>query len=221
MMKLLITKWSLVGLILFTSWGATAGSYEDFFAAIKQDDTKTLTTLLFREFDPNTLDPDGVHGLCLALREGSIKVADLLLSLAKTKIEVRTAQDENALMFAALGGHEEILKTLIRKGADVNKTGWTPLHYAATRGHVNIIKLLLEKHAYIDAESPNKTTPLMMAALYGTFNAVKLLTEEGADVLLKNEQGMTALDFAVRGKRPDSTAYLAKLFEAKRPKGSW
>ena len=58
-------------------------------------------------------------------------------------------------------------------GADVNKPGWTPLHYAATHGHLAIMDLLLEEHAYIDAESPNGTTPLMMAAHYGTPAAVK------------------------------------------------
>ena len=201
--------------------GAWAGAYEDFFAAIKADDTKALVNLLFRGFDPNSVDPDGVSGLVLAAREGSLKAADLLLSQNKTKIELRTPQDENALMMAALGGHAALAKTLIDKGADVNKTGWTPLHYAATKGHVGIIKMLLEKYAYIDAESPNQTTPLMMAAMYGTFDAVRLLVEEGADVLLRNEQGLTALDFATRANRVDSMAYLAKAIEAKRPKGSW
>jgi ankyrin repeat protein len=63
-----------------------------------------------------------------------------------------------------------------------------------------MIKLLLENHAYIDTESPNKTTPLMMAAQYGTAQAVKLLIEEGADITLKNEIGMTALDFSRLGE---------------------
>jgi uncharacterized protein len=201
--------------------GAWAGAYEDFFAAIKADDTRVLVNLLFRGFDPNSVDPDGVSGLVLAAREGSLKAADLLLSQNKTKVELRTPQDESALMMAALGGHAGLVKTLIDKGADVNKTGWAPLHYAATKGHVVIIKMLLDKFAYIDAESPNKSTPLMMAAMYGTFDAVRLLVEEGADVLLKNEQGLTALDFATRANRADSVAYLTKVMEAKRPKGSW
>lgn len=206
---------------LFGLQGAWAGAYEDFFAAIKADDTKAIVNLLFRGFDPNAIGPDGVPGLVLAAREGSLKTADLLLSQNKTKVELRTPQDESALMLAALNGHIELAKKIIDKGADVNKTGWAPLHYAATKGHVAIVKLLLEKHAYIDAESPNQTTPLMMAAMYGTIETVRLLVEEGADVLLKNEQGMTALDFAAQANRFDSVAYLTKAIEAKRPKGSW
>ena len=198
---------------------AHAGAYDDYFVAVKNDDSRAVTNLLFRGFDPNTLDPNGLHGLLIAAREGSLKVAALLLSQHKTQVEVRSAQDESALMMAALGGYEGLAKTLIERGADVNKTGWTPLHYAATKGHLAIMKLLLEHHAYIDAESPNKTTPLMMAAMYGTLDAVKLLIEEGADLGLKNEQDLTAFDFAKRANREDSAALLQK--SAPRAKSAW
>jgi ankyrin repeat protein len=124
-------------------------------------------------------------------------------------------------MLAALKGHQALAEKLIKKGADVNKTGWTPLHYAASNGHVAIISLLLENSAYIDAESPNGTTPLMMAAMYGTPAAVKLLLDEGADPQLKNQQGLTALQFAERANRPDSTELIAAAMRAKRPTGQW
>ena len=87
------------------------------------------------------------------------------------------------------------MKALIARGADVNKTGWAPLHYAASAGtpqHTAIIALLLENHAYIDATSPNGTTPLMMAAHYGSNDAVQLLLDEGADPTLKNQLGLSA-----------------------------
>lgn len=213
--------WTLVWLLWAVASQVWAGPYEDYFRAIKADDTRALTTLLFRGMDPNAVDPDGMPGLVLAVRDGSFKVVDLLLAQNKTQIEIRTKQDESALMMAALNGHEQLVRTLIAKGADVNKTGWTPLHYAATNGHLNVIKLLLDRSAYIDAESPNKSTPLMMAALYGTVEAVTLLIKEGADILLQNELGLSALDFAKRGNRSDTIDLLTKTIAAKRPKGSW
>jgi ankyrin repeat protein len=63
---------------------------------------------------------------------------------------------------------------------------------------------LLENSAYIDAESPNGTTPLMMAAMYGSPESVKVLIQAGADLNIKNQLGLTALDFAVRGNRQNS-----------------
>ena len=136
-------------------------------------------------------------------------------------METRNSKDESPLMMASLHGLLDISKQLIARGADVNKPGWTPLHYAATRGHVAVMDLLLENHAYIDAASPNGSTPLMMAALYGTASAVKLLLEAGADPLIQNEQGLTAIDFAHRDKRAESAEIIAAFVRAKQPKGRW
>jgi ankyrin repeat protein len=190
---------------------AYAGSYEDFFRSIKEDDDEIVQSLLQRGFDPNTPSPDGLHGLFMAIREPSPKVAAVLIAWPKTNIEARTPKDESPLMLAALKGQAGLVRQLVARGADINKPGWAPLHYAATAGSVEIIELLLEQSAFIDAESPNGTTPLMMAAMYGSPDAVKLLLDEGADLAMKNQQGLTALDFARRGSRPDSV----KLIEAR------
>ncbi len=200
---------------------AQAGSFEDWFLAIRQDKAAEITSLLQRGFDPNTIGPDGLHGLFLAVREGALKSAMVLAEWPKTQVEWRSDKDESPLMLAALKGQEDVVRKLIDRGADVNKPGWTPLHYASTNGHVGIMNLLLEHHAYLDAESPNKTTPLMMAAFYGSSQAVKLLLEAGADPTLRNEQGLSAVDFAQRGNRPDAAAMIAESIRNRKPKGQW
>ena len=180
-----------------------AAPVDDYFTAIKNDNDGAVVTLLFRGLDVNTVDAQGRHGLQVALAEGSLKVAKTLLDLSSTQVNTRSKQDETPLMIAAIKGHLEMAKRIIKKGGDVNKTGWTPLHYAATAGHIDMIKLLLAEHAYIDAESPNKSTPIMLAAMYGTEEAVELLIVEGADLLVKNELGLTVLDFAKQAERTD------------------
>ena len=209
--------------LLLACWVSLAqtGSYEDFFQAIKRDDGKAVTALLKRGFDPNSIDPSGRHGLFIAVQEGTLDAAAALLAWPKTKAEWRSPKDESPLMLAALKGHKELVRQLIARDAHVNKTGWTPLHYAATGGHLEVILMLLEAHAYIDAESPNKTTPLMMAAMYGTPAAVRLLLESGADPTLRNQLGMSAVDFAQKASRPDNAELVAAAVRGRQPKGKW
>ena len=181
-----------------------SGSYDDFFKAIPMDDVRTVSALLQRGFDPNTISPKGVHGLFLAVQSDSLKTASVLINWPKSQVEWRNDKDESALMMAAIKGHVDLVKQLIDKDADVNKSGWAPLHYAASGAKSLVISMLLEHSAYIDAESPNGSTPLMMAALYGNADCVKILLEAGADPTLKNQQGLNAADFANRASRTDS-----------------
>ncbi|MDQ3272376.1 MAG: ankyrin repeat domain-containing protein [Pseudomonadota bacterium] len=202
--------------IVFAGYvSAFAGSYEDFFRAIKRDDAAQVRQLLGRGFDANTIDPNGQNGLYLALQEPSPKVAQVLSEWPKTNVNLLNAQGESALMIAALKGDLAAATSLLKREAHVNKTGWAPLHYAATSGSLPILSLLLEQHAYIDAESPNGSTPLMMAAMYGTPQAVKLLIDAGADPSIKNQQGLTALDFARRASRPDAIDLLGAAIRSK------
>ncbi len=214
-------KLTIYTIVLYGFSICNAGSYDDFFKAIQQDDARTVSALLSRGFDANTRNPAGEPGLLLAVREPSPNVAAVLLGWEKIDVEARNPQDESPLMIASLKGRLDLARQLIEKGADVNKPGWAPLHYAATNGHVQVMNLLLENHAYIDASSPNGSTPLMMATMYGTPSAVKLLLEEGADPLLKNTLGLTAIDFAQRAGRAESAEIIAAFVRARQPRGKW
>ena len=211
-----------LGLVSARAW---AGAYEDFFVAILRDDGDAITALLRRGFDPNTRDPKGQVGLTIALQNDANKAVAALLASRRLNVEARNAKDESPLMMAAIKGNVEAVKALIAGDADVNKTGWTPLHYAASAGspqHAVIISLLLENHAYIDAASPNGTTPLMMAAHYGSTEAVQLLLDEGADPSLKNQLGLTAADFALRVSRTESAERIAAAIRKRQSnRGKW
>lgn len=211
---IIYVKYSLYLLVFTTFSVASAGSYEDFFQAVIRDDDSKVSQLIARGFDPNTMGPSGAPGLLMAIRQPSPKVINVLLKAPGIRAEARNAKDESALMLAALAGMQEVCARLIELEADVNKTGWTPLHYAASGGHDAVISLLLANYAYIDAESPNQSTPLMMAAMYGTSNSVKHLLEAGADVSLRNAAGLSALDFAKRGGRQDAQELIAGHLKA-------
>ena len=62
----------LLYLFVFIGFSAAqAGSYEDFFSAIAQDNPSAIERLLQRGFDPNSVDPQGQYGLMVALRGGA------------------------------------------------------------------------------------------------------------------------------------------------------
>jgi len=213
----------LIVFICFST--AHAGSFEDFFSAIQRDDARALTALLQRGFDPNTRDAKGQPGLLLAVREPAPNALRVLLNAKNIQVEARNSQDESPLMMAAIRGQLDIARQLIDKDADVNKPGWAPLHYAVSSSQgdaLGVAKLLLDNSAYVDAASPNGTTPLMMAAMYGSPEAVKLLLEESADPTLKNQLGLTAIDFARRANRNDVAELIATAIRARQPnKGKW
>ena len=190
---------------------ANAGSFDDFFIAIRNDNTSTLGDLLQRGFDPNTADERGQPGLTLAMQEQSLRAAKLLLEQPGLKIDVLNQAGESALMMAALKGEVAGAKMLLARGAKVNQNGWTPLHYAATGPEPELVRLLLEHGAEVDATAPNGTTPLMMAAQYGSEDSIKLLLERGADPNRRNQRELRAADFAKLAGRDALAARLQKL----------
>ncbi len=177
--------------------GARADSYTDWFRAIPLDHAQVVRNLLARGFDPNTIEPArGETAMIIAMREGAMDVFRLLLDASDIDIHARAFNGDTALMMASFKGNLAAAQLLIERGARVHHSGWTPLHYAATGGHNDVARLLLDNGAELDARSPNNTTPLMMAAWRGHILTVKLLHDAGADATLKNDQGMTAIDFA-------------------------
>ena len=191
-----------------------AGAFDDFFKAIVFDQVPVVGKLIYRGMDPNTPTEKGEPALVFAVRSGAPKTVAYLLKQPSIQIDATNMADETALMLAANANDLASANLLIEAGASVNRPKWTPLHYAASKGHTAMMRLLIENDAYVDAESPNGTTPLMMAAYYASPNAVKLMLEEGADPLLKNHDGQTALDMALVKDKKLSVQYIRAFIEA-------
>ncbi len=208
----------LSGLLALNTW---AGSYDDFFLAVKQDNPVAVQDLLNRGIDPNLLSPEQVPAIIFALRISSFKVSKVLFEHPGLDVNILSKENESPLMLAALRGQLGFCQILIERNADVNKTGWAPLHYAATAGHLSVMQLLLDNHAFIDAASPNGSTPLMMAAMYGTSDAVKLLLESGADWTIKNEKDLTAIDFAIKASKKESVDTISAFIRTQNKTGEW
>lgn len=175
-----------------------------FFRAVQINDDRAVKAVLARGLDPNLHDPErGETGLILAMRYDAMRVVKVLLSHPKLKVDEQSPNGNTALLMAAFQKNKPAVLALLEKGAQVNRPGWTALHYAAAAGDLDIMKLLLERHAAVDAVSPTGTTPLMLAASEGQEDAVQLLLEEGANADLKDRAWHeNAAQFAIRAQKP-------------------
>lgn len=201
----------------------TADQITDFTKAAKFDDVSEAQSLLATGFNPNTLDAKGNPMLFVAIREKSYKVIDLLLENQSINVNLPNKSDETPLMIASIDGELLVDKQLVQKGAQINRPGWTPLHYACSTGKYEVAQYLVANGAMVNALSPSYTTPLMMAVNSGNDLLIKFLLDNGADLRMRNTAGYSAIDVAdLFGKDDIRTGLMSrwlKLYKEPYPGG--
>lgn len=194
---------------------ATPAELASFFRAVQLDNVSRVNEMLGKVVDPNELNPvGGEPALVQAVRENAMRVFDALLAHPGLALEAEAINGNTALMMAAFKDKRRAAAALLARGAQVNRDGWTPLHYAAAGGSEEIARLLIAREAKLDARSPAASgayTPLMMAAREGRPGMVRLLLEQGADPALENSEGLNAARIAERAGRPDIAATISSF----------
>jgi uncharacterized protein len=76
--------------------------------------------------------------------------------------------------------------------------GWSPLMYAAHGGHLEVVRLLADRGANINFACGDFFTALTLAAGAGHWEAVKLLAVRGGDVEHTDGSGVSGLGEAER-----------------------
>ncbi len=213
MKKLLLG--GLFGVLAAAASAAGATALDDLFSAAQIDNLRDVRRLIQDNVvDPNTVDAKGDTLLIVAIRNDAARVTDYLISSKKVSLNATNAVQETPLMLAAYRSRTDVVTKLLDQGAEVNKPGWTALHYAASAGSVEIVKLLLQHSAAVDSPSPNRTTPLMMAARSNHPDVCRVLVAAGADPTLTNESNLSAADYAQRANDADLNRWLKEQEDA-------
>ncbi|KAE9547995.1 hypothetical protein FO519_008788 [Halicephalobus sp. NKZ332] len=79
---------------------------------------------------------------------------------------------------------------------DSPQSGNTPLHYASSFSTEEIVKTLIESGANVNAQNSNKDTPLHDAVVKKQEKIIKILLDNGADSGIKNINKESALEIA-------------------------
>jgi ankyrin repeat protein len=146
----------------------------------------------------------------IAARNGNKPLIEALLA-NRANVNRRNQYGDTALLLAALKGRFDAVQMLMTKGADLNPSGWTALHYAVFGGSKEVSGLLIAGGAKLDARAPNGQTPLMVAVKLGDLSLVQMLIDADADMDLADYEGVTALRLALRLGHTEIAAYLRKV----------
>jgi ankyrin repeat protein len=203
----------LATLALAAATLAQATPVDDLVMAAELNDPRAIAALLRKGVDPNLADSRGRTPLFTAVREGSQHALESLLAAPQLRIDAVNADGETPLMIAAIRGSLPAVQALVKRGAAINREGWTPLHYACSGPDNGVAAFLIANGAELNARSDNGTTPLMMAARYGSGDLVPLLLKAGAEPRAANEQELTAADFAQRGGRDVMAKELRRVMQ--------
>jgi ankyrin repeat protein len=167
------------------------------------------------EIGINNSDENGETPLFLAIRANNVNAVRCLLEKGAdptrrnnnglTPFQVATIQPEDNV---------DILDLLLANDkVDINdggKSGYTLLHLAMATSDVTTVRFLLSKGANPNVADQNGATPLHVAAYCADTTDVLGLILEKKEVVINrlDNDGQTALHYAVRGKRVNNVGYL-------------
>ena len=189
----------------------------------------TFMTELLKQHDVNERDSYGMTPLMWATAHDQTDMVEFLLCLSPPASVV----DDNINTFPRSPPSPQGPAADITLKAEMNEN---VLHIAASYGSETIMKMLLDKLKsdarngllsssssascvtdVINARTYDGDTPLMHAAFHNHRGCVRTLLVHGADMMIRNGKGQTAMEIAAMMKFPEIQAafneYILSLLE--------
>lgn len=215
------------------------GSWENtpLIFACQYGNVDAARTLIDLGADTTALNEKGVTALLLCCLEGLEDIADACLANKSQTVDLEAARAYNSatdtncmltpLLAACLNGYGEIVRSLIAKGADVNRSvntstnGFnsahntlTPLMGAALADHSEVVQILLDNGASIDAvgstEDCKQCSALLLACKKGHMGTATLLLAKQANTCVGDSTGNTPLhELSSRGEHKLASKFIS------------
>ena len=195
------------------------GILQDLLIVATENGNLDCVKVLLVEYGVN-VDFQNIKGktpLMLASRTGHVDVVSFLVEHGADLNLQCNAMGLTALMSACLYNERDVVTFLVEHGANVNlqsKYGDTALSLFlcgipmySDDNYCNVLSSLIENGADVNAGMYDNRTPLMMASTNGHINAVALLVEHGANMDIQDEDGDTALHYAVTTREAKEGRY--------------
>jgi hypothetical protein len=151
--------------------------------------------------------------LLAAARAGRWEEALSLLRTGGAHPDARDVVGANALVLAARAGQNELVGELIRRGADIDRTGedgFTALGAAAFAGHPATVRRLLQAGADPARWGASGQGALHLASAAGRLAVLDELLRQKVDIELLNRQRESALDVAAGAGQIEAMGLLLK-----------
>ncbi len=136
-----------------------------------------------------------------ACYDGDLAEVKELIETKGVNVNFKTYDDLRPLYTAALRNHNEVVKYLLTKGANIDEKngqiGASAVYIASDKGYLDIVKTLADAGANVNLKINGGFTPLYIATQNNHNEVVKYLLAKGANVDEKNgPQGSSALSLA-------------------------
>ena len=133
------------------------------------------------------------------VKDGNHDSVKIYLSQHPNQFDVVDNRNSTPLHFACDRGFIEIVKYLVKLGADINKqdiNGDTPLVWAIARNHYDVAEYLIRKGADVNVLNNNHINALFWTIYRSDLAMAKLLIDNGIDIDIQDYEGNTALHIA-------------------------
>jgi len=131
--------------------------------------------------------------------EGYIAQGNLDIIKAIDPLNLKYINDygETYLFYAVRENNIDLINYLMKIGLDINhytKRGKSLLHYSTD--NLELTAFLIGKGVNINKQDSDGRAPIMLSAQRGNIDLVRLYIENNADLILKDNEGKTVLDYA-------------------------